>query len=261
MSDRKSNRPVRSYIETLREKYGKGIAIIILCAFIFTAVAAIAQFIQVLPFSLPQNLIIALFIILVVAYIVFRPLRTYEYIRYRYLINKGFLMLGPLRDVALRVRTLLILLETMSQRIQNYEAVLRETGRKVGRDFARDFQAVLNSERKLRKKALSLSEKFERWLEYDSKAGMGKFEGELNSATFEGEITVQNSFVTHQRQPSSDQSLCSFMTGYIEGVLQGLSACQDISVSHSAEEQECGFFNKDPEQCVFIIKNKRLHRH
>ncbi len=258
MSDKNSNGGLGGYIENLRQEYGKCLSIIIILVSIFTAVVAVNQFVQILPFTLPKNIAIALLIILLVCFLVFRPLRKYEYIRYRYVREKGFLMLGPLRDVALRVRTLLSILETISQSTPHYEPILRQTGKKAGKDFAKDFQTVLNSERILRKKNLSFHDKFRRWLQYDSRAGMGKFQGNLNNTTFQGKITVQNSFVTHERQPSSDEKLCSFMTGYIEGALSGISGSRTISVSHSTDEGECGFLTKDPECCVCIVKNTRF---
>lgn len=261
MSDTRSNGGISSLIDKYKEKYGVWFSVLIICVIVFGAISSFTNFIQTLPFGLSKNLIIVFAIVIALALFLWRGLRKYKYIKYRYSINKGKLFLGDLRDVALRVQSLLTILDAIAQNksMPDYESSLKETGSSVGHSFAEEFGRILENDRRLWKKDLSFSEKVKRWLEYDSRAGMGKFTGQLDDVIYEGRITLQNSFATYERQRSRNKSLCSFVAGYIEGVLQELCACQDIRVSHSSQKGECGLLKRDPEKCVFIVKNITVH--
>jgi len=245
---------VRRYYSSLGPFWGTLIIVVI----VFSAINSLTNFLQFMPFGVPKALTLVLLIIVIVIAIVLIILRSEEeYIKYRYLKGRGILMLGRLRDVALRVRSLLAMLNTIAEKVPDYTTVLKATGMDVGKSFAKDFQEILDSAPKLRNKTLPFSDKFQRWLKYDSKAGMGKFEGHLDQ-NHEGTITVENSFLTYERSAGDDLPLCDFMAGYIEGMLRELSGCRNIEVTHpggsSSSEPQCGLLKKDPEICLFKVR-------
>lgn len=273
------NESIRKYIQ----KYGLTIGIIIICVAIFAGITAFTDFITFLPFSLAIDLSITFSIIALIVLTIWGLSRStlkttsltdrsemsdttddagseeqYEYIKYKYLIGRGILELGPLRDVALRVETLQIILNAIVENVSDCETILELTGKKVGESFAENFQGVLNSDSDLRGRNLSFTEKFNRWLKYDSKTGMGQYSGNLDQ-NYEGEITIENSFLTYQRRSQRHKPLCAFMRGYIEGMLQEMSGSHHIKVLHLIQEGTCGFFDKNPERCVFTIQNTRIH--
>lgn len=282
MNDRTIKDTINALIRQPLEKHGMVAGISIICLFIFAGIAAFTDFVALLPFGLSKNLIATFLIVVAIALIIWRlfskrapktptggskmPDTTnnsgteedYEYQRYKYLIGRGILEFGPLRDVALRVETLQTILDAIVQNDPDCDTVLEQTGKKVGETFAGDFQKVLDADLALRGRTLSLTEKFKRWLKYDSKAGMGEYSGELDQ-NCEGKITIKNSFLTYRRRSRRDKPLCAFMRGYIEGMLQEMSGSHHIKVLHLIQEGTCGFFDKDPERCVFTVQNTRIH--
>lgn len=283
MSDRKVRQTINESIRKYIQKYGLTIGIIIICVAIFAGITAFTDFITFLPFSLAIDLTITFSIIAVIVLTIWGLSRStlkttsltgrsemsdttndagseeqYEYQKYKYLIGRGIVEFGPLRDVALRVVTLQTILNAIVENVSDYDTVLEQTGKKVGESFAGDFQKILDADPALRSTTLPFTEKFKRWLKYDSKAGMGEYSGQLDQ-NYEGKITIENSFLTYRRRSRRDKPLCAFMRGYIEGMLQEMSGSHHIKVLHPIQEGTCGFFDKDPERCVFTIQNTRIH--
>lgn len=282
LADRTTKITVSALIRQYIERHGVVVGTLIICVVIFAGITAFTDFLTFLPFGLPKNLMVMSLLVAAITLIIrgsfSRPTskiptgglemaeitnnsgtqEQYQYQKYKYLVGRGILKFGPLRDVAVRVLSLQTILEAIVENVPDYETVLEQTGKKVGEAFAGDFQKVLDDDLALRSRNIPFTEKFKRWLKYDSKAGMGEYSGELDQ-NCEGEITIENSFLTYGRRTGRDKPLCAFMRGYIEGMLQGMSGSPDIKLLHPIQQGTCGFFDKDPERCVFTIQNTRIH--
>jgi len=81
---------------------------------------------------------------------------------------------------------------------------------------------------------LSDEETIRKWCEFDSRVGFGKFRAVFDAKGRSGEIRLVNNFLTANRAPE-EANLCSFMTGYITRVLQGIYDTENVKVEHSPE--------------------------
>jgi len=115
--------------------------------------------------------------------------------------------------------------------------------------------------------------KIQQWCEFDSDVGFGKFELDTKSTMSEGtevkkaKIILRESFLTasvdteFQRKSGNDEDnhrYCSFMTGYIQGVLNKILKNQ-VEVTHKPlpeRELENHFkeiYGTKSESCLFEV--------
>lgn len=132
--------------------------------------------------------------------------------------DKGMLFMGDIRNTRLRLTTIQMIVASLVTYIDDYEEALRDTGKRVGGSFARDLLRELSKH----KKTLTTKELLNFWTEYDSNAGLGRLNFDnFNLDTNTGEIRLNYSFLA-SNGGVEDRRLCSFLEGYIEGVLNQL---------------------------------------
>lgn len=175
--------------------------------------------------------------------------------------NTGILMdkKARFRNVSLRQRTIQLILDSLCAKLKSFEKLdqieedLYQTGNRVGKNF---YNRLVDHLKKSEKRfdTLDYKSKLLIWADYDSSAGMGKFEiGEVNiSPKIKLTINVQNSFTCLKKNGENmgDYNLCKFLSGYISGFCSELFG-KDVSVV----EEECGKKATDA-KCNFIIFEK-----
>ncbi len=130
-------------------------------------------------------------------------------------------------------------------------ALLRTLGTSVGKSFAlRDFIPKLR--RQGASDAGDVGQRLEMWRFFDETAGMGQFDiDSLHLPSVTGTITLRNSFLVFDREPSDQRPYCSFLEGYIESVLETLSD-RRLKVEHV----HCGMSDPDS-TCLFSVATRR----
>jgi predicted hydrocarbon binding protein len=176
----------------------------------------------------------------------------------RWHLKDGQLLIGNTVNVALRTKTVQEILDAFRKTLpeENYRAILKDSGRRVGESFSEDLkkELILRGYEKIAKPGRDtklLMEKLSLWSEYDSSTGMGIFEVHQLGFTvngLQGDILLKNSFLAYDRQP--ELPACVFIEGYIEGVIGKL-----LGVSVVANEIECSSVTGS-EYCKFEIAQK-----
>lgn len=161
----------------------------------------------------------------------------YKAIKLRLRRNTGILYdkTTNITNVSLRQQTLSIILEGLDNRTKLYE-----TGKIVGHSFYKDFEnKLIGSSDKIYK----LTEKLEKWKNYDSSSGMGKFEISYDKGGFVDKINIINPFTGDCDGNQNDYNLCQFLHGYIEGFLSGLYGSQvEVKCKHRVRpEKQCEY--------------------
>ncbi len=112
---------------------------------------------------------------------------------------------------------------------------LKDVGYHVDWAFGMSFRRYLKAEYPTTD--LELDRQLDIWCEYDKNAGFGVFSNKVlvDGIDFSGEIHLLHSFLTEDRSVE-DESLCDFMGGYVEGVLNRITNRhnREINVSHIA---------------------------
>lgn len=155
----------------------------------------------------------------------------YRAIKLRLRKNSGYLYdkVAGIRNVALRVNTLKIILNAITDHDKLYDI-----GVAVGTDFYDDF----DRSNKLADKNYNATEKIQKWLEYDSSSGMGKFEL-LASDTMHLQIKISNPF-TGDCHGNRTNIRCSFLHGYMNGFLTRLyGEGKKIDCEHLTNPEAC----------------------
>jgi len=205
--------------------------------------------------------------------------REFEWIRYRgMLINKH----DESRNIAFKVETfdhilstiyegitreLNNLLETVNNneskpikdRIYNNEelrktpkTIILDAGYLSGLNFGWTMHEIIQRQNE----RLSLAEKIEKWCAFDSDVGFGKLElikdedtklDRLDNINFK--IELSDNFIVYKRD-SHDINLCSFIAGYIQGVLEKVTQ-QSLKVVH--KPIDCEQFEAGRNSCVFTL--------
>lgn len=203
------------------------------------------------------------FYTVVIIVLILRTIVSYKYGTLKLYLNKntGILMdkKARFRNVSLRQRTIQLILDSFCTRLKSFEQLsqiedyLYQTGQRVGKNF---YNRLVDHLKKSEKKfdTLDYKNKLLIWANYDSSAGMGKFEiGEVNtSPKIKLAINVQNSFTCLKKNEENvgDYNLCKFLCGYISGFCSELFG-KNVSVV----EEECGKKATDA-KCNFIIFEK-----
>jgi predicted hydrocarbon binding protein len=164
-------------------------------------------------------------------------------LQYHYNIEDGVLMKGGIRNVSLRAETLSRLFDKIRRDVEGSEDVIRGAGKEIGGNFISEF---IN---KIYPKNVPLNEKISAWIDYDSSAGMGKFEidAELDHIKV---FSSFNAYSSHDEPSSHDGPACYFLAGYFEGVLSQL-----LDESISVNETKC--IASGSEYCFFEIHKKK----
>ena len=159
-------------------------------------------------------------------------------------LKEGFLWMGKIRNVALRVQTLTSLLAFIG-RPQNPKAIedLRAIGEKVGSSFAQtlsgDSGPLSDRYRFKYKGKRSLNEHMvDIWAFYDYRAGFGEIlTSNLHDYqnSLQGEIIISKSFLT----VPEDKPYCPFLEGYIKGVLETLLPDGRVSIKETHHNTTC----------------------
>lgn len=153
----------------------------------------------------------------------------------------GILYKGGIRNVSLRAESFARLFLRIRNDTKNSKQIIKSAGKEVGVNFISKFSSEILMEN------LSAEEKIKKWIEYDSSAGMGKFELEGKTR-----IRVYNSFNAcncyQEKKP-----ICYFLEGYLEGVLSQL-----FGVNISVKEVSCAAMNGNSgNYCVFAVAEKK----
>jgi len=120
----------------------------------------------------------------------------------------------------------------------------------VGKDFYSELSEYLRAKKNQNFDSLSLKEKINTWLSYDSSSGMGKFIIEnfsYNPPELTGIIKVSPAFTVDENTP---HNLCNFLSGYIAGVFTSI-----IGFEVKVQEESCGRNNAE-RICTFRILKK-----
>lgn len=154
-------------------------------------------------FSLSQFLVLLFFIIMLFYS------GKYRAIKFRLNKDTGVLYdrTTHFRNISLRDKTLNIIFDA----IDNSEKIY-EIGKKAGEDFYNSFEDELQR----KGKNYNIKDKLDKWLEYDSSSGLGKFEVQ----NYEGltlELKISSPFIGHCPGPNNPNPRCFFLMGYIDG--------------------------------------------
>jgi predicted hydrocarbon binding protein len=166
---------------------------------------------------------------------------------------EGRLKIGNTINVALRAYTVQRILRHVEQALGEGASsqLLRQAGRDCGESFAQELRAELiqlgeNSIVKSGKTSETFRKKLDLWARYDSSTGMGVFDVShvvLDGNLLKGRIVIRNSFLAFDRHTESHT--CSFLEGYIEGVVLHL-----VDVDTTVRETSCSSITGNGE-CVF----------
>jgi hypothetical protein len=185
--------------------------------------------------------------------------------------SKGYLTYNKKRNILMNLHTIQSILAGIKE-IAEHE--LRKTGKTVGISFAISaFRDYLKTERD--SNLFSNNNVIDLWCEYDRIAGFGYMENHTiyddREQKCEGFIMLYNSFLTDERI-GEQENLCSFMEGYIEGVVNMIisdpnkkigithSECNGHDVMpHTGCRFDLSYDDKKGQDIVLDIENKIPH--
>ncbi|MCA9474066.1 MAG: hypothetical protein KC594_18530, partial [Nitrospira sp.] len=142
------------------------------------------------------------------------------------------------------------------------ENVLHAAGNRCGQEFGKYLAESGSDERDLNVQA-----KIQRWCDFDSDVGFGRFELDPNTIEIKGprlircDIRLRESFLTPAVDTSfkrpGDHRFCAFMVGYIEGVLAQILE-NPVDIDHracdfDAVEHVTGDSQSRSESCRFHV--------
>jgi len=125
--------------------------------------------------------------------------------------------------------------------------VLRVAGYDSGSNFGRTLHDLFQRD----EIAKSLDEKIAQWCAFDSDVGFGMFTAnkvKLDGSNFKVSITLSDNFMVVEKD-AEDINLCTFMSGYIQGVLERITRLP-MSVEHPL--LQCEQFNPEIGGCTFV---------
>lgn len=98
-----------------------------------------------------------------------------------------------------------------------------------------------------------IQKKINKWCEFDSVVGWGKFEADINfdeeNDVFEGTLTITEAFIVDTKHK---RKVCAFIRGYCTGVLNALLGDLDVELTC----RSCPLEKKLSRKCVFDVKMK-----
>lgn len=172
----------------------------------------------------------------------------------RWRLQDGRLRIGNTINVALRAKTIQVLLESFEHAFSNkvdYWDVIKNAGLSIGESFASDLRAELIAlgENRIIKAGRTedlIKDKLELWSRYDSSTGMGIFLVDsihFANGILQGTISVKNSFLSYDKHTA--HQTCAFLEGYMKGIILHLLdmqvAVKEIACSSTTGEGVCIF--------------------
>lgn len=176
-------------------------------------------YVYFIVFLLLQSLVLVYFILLILIS------SKYKSIKLRLRRNTGILFdkTANITNVALRKRTINIMLKGLDDKARLYAI-----GKEVGGSFYDDFEEKLLVKGD---KNYKLSEKIDKWRDYDSSSGMGRFEIRCDEGGYIDQINIFNPFTGDCGGKENDYNLCRFLHGYIESFLSRLYGGSRVEVT------------------------------
>lgn len=177
-------------------------------------------------------------------------------------------MLNPVdkkRNVSLRAKTLIGMLndiyKSIKERLTAEGKKDEEVTNEVDKSFfdsglicGKSFGQELINEVWRGGDDLTIQEKFNKWCIFDSEVGLGRFSNEIKidseKRITSGNIILRNNPFACDRA-STDPKLCSFMTGYIQGVLRELAGTE-VKVTHKLKD--CMQYQPSKKECDFYFR-------
>lgn len=180
-----------------------------------------------------------------------------EEIRLFHLFRETGLLINPSddsRNVAMRADTLGQLMQTLAAQTHDVGEKLHEAGLRAAERFT---EALVDLwDKHVETKDLTILEQLEKWCEFDSTVGFGRFSFAEGSSETEGTIELRENFLLYNRTPK-DLNLCPFWIGYLTTVLRGITKNAAIDVEHP--KKACGQYHPDlGHSCQFIYKSREL---
>ena len=135
------------------------------------------------------------------------------------------------RNISFRNETLINMLGEIFNRIStnndNAIEIFFESGLVSGKNFGTDMKNHLAP--KGSSNAIVI-ERLERWCEFDSAVGWGKFDINIsyNANKILGTLTIKNAFLVDRR---NERKICSFLRGYCSGVMNVLAEFRPVSLT------------------------------
>lgn len=198
-------------------------------------------------------------------------LREFEWYKQRgMLINKS----DGSRNIAFKVETFVNILSTMYKGITEQmvpkdsssekkideiaRGIVFESGYQGGSKFGWTMHEIYQRE----KRQLDLKQKIEKWCAFDSDVGFGmlNLDGDIETKRRNGrghvfdelafKIRLSDNFIVFKLE-TWQVNLCSFMCGYIQGVLEKITG-QPLIVTHGP--QQCQQFVAHQSYCTFDVK-------
>lgn len=166
--------------------------------------------ISVLAFIILQALALLYFIVLILASSKYRAIK----LRLRRNTGRLYDKTANITNVALRLDTINIMLKGLQDKTKIYDI-----GKIVGGSFYNDFESKLLGSAD---RSYKLSEKLEKWKDYDSTSGMGKFEISYGDDGDVDKIKIINPFTGDCGGNLNKKDSCQFLHGYVESFLNRL---------------------------------------
>ncbi len=151
-----------------------------------------------------------------------------------------------------------------------FNKILQSAGNRCGSKFSDSLNSMWKDENESGNSFLGEEAYIRKWCDFDSDIGFGKLSLFPESVTIQGgkfrkgHIVLRESFLTSAKDIDfdivMDHKYCSFMTGYIGGVLS-IMLGDNVTITHLCAEQtkKHDFFNWDnpkSNSCVFLVERK-----
>ncbi len=169
------------------------------------------------------------------------------------------IMVNPadsVRNVSFRTDTFINMMGGIYEKITSTDGeevaqnIFFQNGFECGKNFATQMNSKLGSGSSV----AEMKEKVQKWCEFDSQVGWGKFEANLDidvqRETIGGNLTITEAFIIDTEK---ERKVCAFIRGYCTAVLNTLLGHLDVELIC----KECRLKNKLRNQCVFEVKLKK----
>lgn len=160
------------------------------------------------------------------------------------------------RNVSYKVDTINRMLTVVYNKTKEMadEKAAEEMLFEMGYDSGSAFGRVMNDRWEMEKENVTYEEKFQRWCDFDSEVGWGRFKTTLvvdeEEGTINGSLEIKENFLCHNRK-KNDVKLCSFIKGYCEGVVEELLGGLPVTIVCTTEQ--CPLKNAFKKTCKFRV--------
>ncbi len=163
------------------------------------------------------------------------------------------------RNISYKVDTINRMLTVVYNKTKDLagEDAAKEMLFEMGYDSGSAFGRVMNERWEIEKEDVTFKEKFERWCDFDSEVGWGRFSSSLTvdeeEGAINGNLSIKENFLCYNRK-KNDVKLCEFMKGYCEGVIEELLGGLPVTIVCTAEQ--CPLKNALKKTCKFKVEIK-----